>query len=134
MKDHPHLRGAAESYNSLKGAFLQPLHLSRMMGATAARSFAPFLFSPVAHHTHTRRHGIKITPICLFTSKSFPNANTLHIFRLRMEKKSLQGTNVRLWNSCRISDTPFVCEPNYAMTTKQMQDKKRFFPPLLRHI
>ena len=32
MKDHPHLRGAAESYNSLKEAFLLLLHLSGMMG------------------------------------------------------------------------------------------------------
>lgn len=47
MKDHPHLRGAAESYNSLKEAFLLLLHLSGMMGAI------PFLFPLVAHHTHS---------------------------------------------------------------------------------
>ena len=53
MKDHPHLRGAAESYNSLKEAFLPLLHLSRMMGAIAARASLHFLFSLVAHHTHS---------------------------------------------------------------------------------
>lgn len=82
MKDHPHLRGAAESYNSLKEAFLPLLHLSRMMGAIAARASLHFCF-----HWWliicTHRHGIKITLICLFTSKSFPNANKLHIFRVR---------------------------------------------------
>ena len=35
MKDHPHLRGAAASYNSLKEAFLPDLHLSRRMGPIA---------------------------------------------------------------------------------------------------
>lgn len=42
MKDHPHLRGAAESYNSLKEAFLQSVHLSKMMGATAAQALDRF--------------------------------------------------------------------------------------------
>lgn len=65
MKDHPHLRGAAESYNSLKEAFLPLLHLSRMMGAIAARASLHFCF-----HWWliicTHRHRIKITLICLF--------------------------------------------------------------------
>lgn len=44
MKDHPHLRGAAESYNSLKEGFLRVVHLSRVMGHQRARASPYFCF------------------------------------------------------------------------------------------
>lgn len=46
MKDHPHLRGAAESYNSLKEAFLPAAPFVKDDEAI------PFLFPLVAHHAH----------------------------------------------------------------------------------
>lgn len=76
MKDHPHLQGAAESYNSLKEAFLPLFHLSRMMG-----QFHFCFHWWLIMHTH--RHRGKIILICLLTSKSLPNVNKLHISRVR---------------------------------------------------
>lgn len=76
MKDHPHLRGAAESYNSLKEAFLLLFHLSKMMG-----QFHFCFHRWLIMHTH--RHRRKIILICLLTSKSVPNVNKLHISWVR---------------------------------------------------
>lgn len=53
MKDHPHLRGAAESYNSLKEAFLTAAPFVKDDGGNRSKSFTPFLFLLVAHHLHS---------------------------------------------------------------------------------
>lgn len=53
MKDHPHLRGAAESYNSLKEAFLTAAPFVKDDGGNRSESFPPFLFLLVAHHLHS---------------------------------------------------------------------------------
>lgn len=74
MKDHPHLRGAAESYNSLKEAFFTAAPFVKDDGAIEARASLHFCFYWWLIIC-TRCHGIKITPIRLFTTKSLPNAN-----------------------------------------------------------
>ncbi|KAM3606074.1 uncharacterized protein V6R79_010259 [Siganus canaliculatus] len=51
MKDRPHLRGAAESYNSLKEAFSSAAPFVKADGGNSGESFTPFLLSPVARHT-----------------------------------------------------------------------------------
>lgn len=53
MKDHPHLRGAAKSYGSLKEAFLPLAPFIKDDEGNGSESRAPFHFSLVAHHIYS---------------------------------------------------------------------------------
>lgn len=52
MKDHPHLRGAAESYNSLKEGLSASGPFVKSDGASESKSFTLYLFSLAVHHMH----------------------------------------------------------------------------------
>lgn len=91
MKDHPHLRGAAESYNSLKEAFLPALHLSRVMGAIAARA-SPHFCLHWRLIMHTRRHSVEIVLILSFDLRNLCKKQINCLFMGGIKIKKSEGS------------------------------------------